>query len=158
MNVEWTAQHVVFSEMDDFMADALRKIPVSAGACEDEVIARIFPLLTDGADDDADEDWREHVVPGLNELFQSHLDVVSLDLTRMQTDGDVSTLAFPTTHARAWMHALNQARLALGALHDVTEDDMEGRAKNRGIEKAYALFQIEIYGFILSLMLHHAEL
>ena len=158
MKIEWTSERVIFSEIDEFIADALRKIPICAASCEDKAIARLYPAPTDGADEDADEDWREHVVPGLSELFQTHMDVVIKDLGVMREEDESFTLTFPTGHARAWMHTLNQARLTIGALHDITEDDMEGRTKDLGSEKSYALFQIEIYGFILSLILQHTEL
>lgn len=158
MKIEWTQERVVFSEIDEFMLEVLQKIPLNAAALEDKVISRIYPTLTDGADEDADEDWREHVMPGLSELFQTHMDVVIKDLKQLDKEGEISTLSFPATHVRAWMHTLNQARLALGALHDVTEDDIEGRVKEHAGEKSMALFQIEIYGLILSLMLQHTEL
>ncbi len=163
MKIEWTEEHVVFSEIDDFMLDVLQKIPLNAAALDDKVISRIYPTLTDGVDEDADEDWREHVMPGLSELFQTHMDVVIKDLKQIEKEGDekegeISTLTFPASHVRSWMHTLNQARLALGALHDVTEDDIEGRKKDHAGEKSFALFQIEIYGLILSLMLQHTEL
>lgn len=158
MKIEWTPERIIFSEIDAFIADALRQIPICASSCEDKAIARIYPTPTGGVDEDADEDWREHVVPGLSELFQTHIDVVLKDLEGLREEDESFTLTFSTEHARAWMHTLNQARLALGALHDITEDDMEGRTKERDAEKSYALFQIEIYGFILSLMLQHTEL
>lgn len=158
MKIEWSPERIIFSEVDEIIADALRKIPACADAREDKVIARIFPTPTAGADEDADDDWRENVMPGLGELFQTHIDVVTKDLAAMQTEDEFSTLTFPAEHVRDWMHTLNQARLALGALHDVTEDDIEGRTKDHDVEKSYALFQIEIYGFILALMLQHTEL
>lgn len=158
MRIEWSSEQVIFSEIDAFIADALRQIPICASSCEDKAIARLYPAPTGGVDEDADEDWREHVVPGLNELFQSHIGVVVKDLAEMREEGESFTLTFPAGHTRAWMHTLNQARLALGALHDITEADMEGRTKVADVEKSYALFQIEIYGFILSLMLQHTEL
>jgi hypothetical protein len=147
-----------FEEMDPFVAELLRELPGSAVPDDDKSRQRVFTSPTAGADEEADEEWRENVEPELRELFQSHVDVVVGDLAGMKTDRETSSLRIPDANSRAWIHTLNQARLALGAKHGVTDADTAGRRKNRQPAKAYALLQIDFYGMLLSLLLRHTEL
>lgn len=149
----------VFEDIDPFIGDLLRALPKCAEADSDSVRSRIFPAPTGGSDPAEDQDWREHVEPGLRELFQSHLDVVAADLATMRDEGQTWRLNVSAAHGPAWLHTLNQARLALGALHGVTEDDTSGRRRKRPTsEKAFALMQIDFYGMIQSLLLAQTEL
>ena len=158
MQIRWDEDGWHFEEMDAFILGLLGQLPGCAAAEDDAAQARIFSSPTAGADAQEDEDWRENVTPELHELFQSHLDTVRGDLARLATEGETSSLALPFAHARAWIHTLNQARLALGAKHGVTEDDIEARRKVRGNAKAFALLQIDFYGMLLGLLLTRTEL
>ena len=65
--------------------------------------------------------------PELYQNFQSALDVVRGDLADLPEEGPDThcTLHIPVEHLESWIHALNQARLALGARYDVTDEDMD---------------------------------
>jgi hypothetical protein len=125
---------------------------------DDKARRRICSSPTHGADGEADQDWRENVEPDMRELFQSHVDVVVGDLAGMKVDGESSAVRIPLGNARGWIHALNQARLALAAKHDVTESDTKGRRKARADRKMVAMMQIDFYGMLLSLLLQHTEI
>jgi hypothetical protein len=147
----------VFTEMDPMIGELLRGLPGCA-ATDDEVAAkRIFCSPTAGADAEADQEWQENVEPEMRELFQSHVDVVAGDLAAMTEKEDGFSVEIPVQHARAWIHTLNQARLALGARHGVTEEDTAGRRRRRTNEKAFALMQIDFYGMLLSLLVGQTE-
>ena len=147
-----------FGQMNPFEADLLRMLPGCAVVDDDKAGQRIFSSVTAGADEEMDAEWKENVEPDLRELFQSHLDVVVGDLAGMKTQDGMASMQFPAAHARAWIHTLNQARLALAARHDFTEDHIEGRRKVRKEDKVFALMQIDIYGTLLSLLLRHTEI
>ena len=147
-----------FEEMDPFETALLREVPLCAVPEDEKTKRRLYSSPTAGADKEADEEWRENVDPGLRELFQSHLDAVVGDIAKMKIEGESSSIRIPAANAPAWIHTLNQARLALGAKHDVTEDDMEGRRMPRENAKLYALMQIDCYGTLLGLLLRHTEL
>lgn len=147
----------VFADMELLIVELLRGLPASADTDDEASRRRIFSTPTAGADAEADREWREDVEPELRELFQSHLEVVAADIAAMSQTGDTSTLAIPAKNARAWIHTLNQARLALGARHGVTDEDTAGRRRPRG-PKAFAMMQIDFYGMLLSALLDHTEL
>jgi len=147
----------VFDEIDPLIADLLRILPASASVEDDAARSRVFSAPTAGEDKSADDDWREYVEPGLRELFQSHTDTVATDLATMKTDAGNCSLRIPMEHGRAWIHTLNQARLALGARHEVVEGDSNSRRQHSG-EKSFALMQIDFYAMLLSLLLRRTEL
>ena len=148
-----------FAEMDPFVLELLRVLPACAEPDDDAARNRIFSAPTRGkdADTDANDEWREYVEPELRELFKSHTDIVAADLATIEKKDEAAVLRIPADHGRAWIHTLNQARLALGARHDVTEEDIAGHTPHSG-EKAFALMQIEFYATLLSLILSRTEL
>jgi hypothetical protein len=158
MNIQWQEGDVLFGDLDEFLSELFLGLPACAGAEDEAARKRLYGGSTGGADPEADSEWREVVEPELRELFQSHIDVVSADLKRMEEKDGANSLQVPGEHLEAWVHTLNQARLALGARYDINEEDMEGRRKIDGPEKGFALFQIEIYGLVLSFLLRHMEL
>lgn len=148
----------LFEEIDPLIGKLLRGLPACAAADDDVSRRRIFSSPTAGADPEADEEWRENVVPEMRELFQSHVDVVAADLAAMRERRGSFTFNIPIENARAWIHTLNQARLALGAKHGVTDDDTAGRRKRHSSAKAFALMQIDFYAMLMSLLLGRTEL
>ncbi|MEO6742115.1 MAG: hypothetical protein ABIP20_17865 [Chthoniobacteraceae bacterium] len=83
--------------------------------------------------------------------------VATGDLSTNPQSVEAFALSIPAENGRAWIHTLNQARLALGARHDVTDDDTAGQ-RHHGGEKGFAIMQIDFYGMILSVMLGRTEL
>ncbi len=157
MEVRTTDDGWVFEDMDPLIVDLLRELPACAATDDDAARKRIFGSLTGGADPQADSEWAEEIEPELHELFQSHLDIVSSDIATIHREGDEFTLKLGLENARAWVHTLNQARLALGARHGVTEDDTAGRRRHSGA-KRFAIMQIDFYGMLLSLLLPRTEI
>ena len=157
MEIRTTDEGWVFEDMDPLIVDLLRGLPDFAATDDEAARARIFSSLTGGADPEAHREWREDVGPELRALFKDHVDVVSSDLRTIQGEDDAFTLTIPLENARAWIHTLNQARLALGALHGITEDDMEGRLRQSGA-RAFAIMQIDFYGMLLGLLLSRTDL
>jgi hypothetical protein len=142
---------VVLSHLDAVACELLNRIRGSADPGESgPARARIFPTLTGGREPEADEDWREYVEPDLKRLFQDALDVVEEDLKKLGPDSSRKgqALRIPVKNLEAWIHALNQARLALAARHGFTEKDMDGRVPIEGDDRALALFQVHLYGFL----------
>ena len=96
--------------------------------------------------------------PELHQNFQSALDVVRGDLADLP-EGDPEPTArftFRWSHLESWIHALNQARLALGARHEVTDEDMED-IPTGGDARALAIFQIAFLGYLQERFLHELE-
>ncbi|RYD71775.1 MAG: DUF2017 family protein, partial [Verrucomicrobiaceae bacterium] len=121
-------QTVAIEDLDLFLCELLQQIPVSADPSDNEsACSRLYSSPTQGAEPEFDEEWKEYVEPEMREHFESALDVVRgdmMDFPSTEADGHQALLV-PVAHLESWIHALNQARLALGARYDVTEDDMD---------------------------------
>ncbi len=105
-------------------------------------------------DPKARAEWHELADPDLRHLFASAEEIVTRDLTGLQEDH----VRFPAAHLPAWLTALNQARLILGETHRVTEADMERTDLDpASTAKDYALLQLHVLGFLLQLLVEHAQ-
>jgi len=144
-------QTIAIGELDLLGVELLAQIPVSAEPADNvEAHDRLFPSPTGGRDRTLDRDWENYVEPGLRELFQSSLQIIEEDLAEFPPDqpADHYTLTLPIRHLEAWIHGLNQARLAIAARYGFTEEDMEGRMPISGDTRAFGLFQVHVYGFL----------
>ncbi len=106
-------------------------------------------------DVEANAEWHRLIDGELQHLFASAGETVARDLT--QLDPASGQLDFPADHANAWMSALNQARLILGAQCDVTETDMEREDLDVRDPRHKALVQIHLLGWVLHLFIDHDD-
>lgn len=87
----------------------------------DEVKRRLFPDPSD--DDEIRKDWERLVHPELYALLASAREIVLKDLQKLVPTGGTCRLEIPAPHVNAWISALNAARLALGAVHGIEDED-----------------------------------
>lgn len=108
------------------LADLMSRIPRWGDSESEAAEARLFPCpSTEPREEDLRADWKAHVQPELHEFFQSARHVVEADLRGMKAgDGGAFTMEFSAKHAEAWLNALNQARLALAARHNLGEEEL----------------------------------
>lgn len=108
------------------VAEILRAIPTWHGGSSEAAGERIFPSPCRQDIDGMEDDWKAHVQPGLHEYFLSARETVAADLRRMG-DSEPFRLEIPERHTEAWLNALNQARLAMAATHNLTEKELSRR-------------------------------
>lgn len=143
-------------DIDEFAAMLIRELPGIAGSNDDRAQARIYQRPTGGKDDDLDDDWKENVEPELRDLFANAVDMVVDDLAAMKHDElEGLMLIIPPNHLDPWMHTLNLARLALGEIWDVTEDDMNSGhgSANGDPERTMAILKIDFYGMLMEFLI-----
>lgn len=151
---------LVLSHLNAVCAELLRQIVSSADPGEEgPARARIFQTPTAGREPAADRDWHEYVEPDLRRLFQDALDLVAGDLKQMSVASRRSgqSLPIPAKNLEPWIHALNQARLAITARHGFTERDLDARVPQEGDERALSLFQIHFYGYLQECFLRELD-
>ncbi len=150
------------NEIDPFLAELLRQIPVSTNP--DSVRAAEQRLYSAPAGPNEKEfcaDWKIYVEPGLRRLFQTSTETVESDL-RQLAEGDKPfsnrTLRIPHQHSEAWLNALNQARLAIAAKYDFTEAELCDHYRSPiGSRRDLSLFQVNFYGFLQEFILREME-
>ncbi|HYR57992.1 MAG TPA: DUF2017 family protein [Chthoniobacteraceae bacterium] len=152
------AKTLVIEEIDSLLGELLRQIPASADPSGSEAAtARLFPTPTGGREPKEDAEWRELVEPELRELFLDAVGVVQEDLKKFVAAPESRTLRLPMKHLEAWIHALNQARLALTARHGFTDRELEREVPMEEGERALVLFQVHFYGLLEEFFLRQLE-
>jgi hypothetical protein len=145
-------QKFVLGGMDEFLTGLLREIP-GAGVPEGEARERFFPKPTAGTHPEADGEWAEFVQPELEEQFLERRDCVAEDLRGLKDAGRRGwELVIPRKHLGAWIHALNQARIALSCRNRLGERELDEDVNLLGPE-GVLVFQVRFYGLLQEWML-----
>ena len=155
------AQTVAISRLDLLCCELLQQIPVSAEIKDRNVRERLFTAPTGGREREFERDWQRYVRPELRHLFESSIQTVRNDLKGFpptpSDENRTHVLHLPITHLDAWIHALNQARLALATRHGFTEPDLESPMPIVGDIRSLAVFQVHFYGFLMECFLRELE-
>jgi hypothetical protein len=148
---------VLLSRLDALLSELLRRVPQSADPGDNAAArARLFSAPThDRKEKEFLSDWQDYIEPELAKLFMSSIEVIDRDLKKLRIDKTTgeATLALAASHLEAWIHGLNQARLALAARHDFSDEDMERSLPVGGDPRALALLQVRFYGILQELFL-----
>ena len=146
--------------MDFLCCQFVLQIVPSATATDDPAIHhRLYSPPTQGREPEFERDWQEYVEPDLRHIFKSAQEIVEGDLKKFapaEAD-ETATLRIPVKNLEAWIHTLNQARLAISARNDFTEEDMEKKVSLAGDARSLALFQVHFYGFLQECFLQQLE-
>ena len=134
-------------------ADTLLRIPEWLRSDDPRVRDRLLPPAYE--DDDLQDEWCQLVGGELEHLFKSRCELVEQDLQEMTVDDDlVFSLPIPREHCAAWLSALNAARLALFAMHDLEAEDMEvDLADIEDGDKELVVLRIHIMAFLQEMMI-----
>lgn len=146
------------SEIDPFLAELLRQIPISTQP--DSVPAaeqRLYSAPAGPNDKEFCAEWKIYVEPELRRIFQSATETVEADLRQLAENEKPfanGTLRVPQEHSEAWLNALNQARLAIAAKFDFTEAELCDHYRSPiGSRRDLSLFQVNFYGFLQEFIL-----
>ncbi|MEY5025984.1 MAG: hypothetical protein RLZZ244_1512 [Verrucomicrobiota bacterium] len=148
---------LLLSGLDEFLAGVLLRVP-REGAPDEASEERFFPSPTEGQDLRTEEDWEEHVRPELEARFGAARAVVASDLQGMRAGAKRGReVEIPEAHRWEWIHALNQARIALAARHRIGEGELEDGVVGGKGEMAMAVFQVQFYGVLQEWLLAGGE-
>jgi len=147
------AKTIRISNIDPVLAHCLYEIPdILAKRSAPGAHERLFQdLIADDAA--ANADWHNYTTPELHHLFASAGDTITRDLTGLAD----KQVIFPAVHLDAWLSALNQTRLILAALHNLTETDMEIRQLDLTDPRHHALLRVHLLGDLLYLLIAHSQ-
>jgi len=149
---------VVLSDLAPWFVTVLLELPdLLAEGQPEEVQRRLFP--DPGEDPERNKDWDRLVRPDLFALLASAREILARDLEGLGPHAEAATpllwrVAVPAAHLSAWISALNAARLTLGALHDISEGDMDALPPPETWgEKQTAITKIHLYGVLQQMLL-----
>ena len=99
-------------------------------------------------------EWHRLMDSELRHLFETARVTLESDLERF--DPDRGEVVFPAAHVRAWMSAVNQARIVLSEQHQLGADDMQRVDFVDGSVRDAALLQVQVLGYVLQVLIEHA--
>src|SRR5438874_7045240 len=146
------------SELDPFLAELLRQLPASTSP-ENSPAAqnRLFSSPAPENEKEICAEWKLYVQPELQRLFRSATETVAADLEQLSGNEKTfanRTLLIPTTHADAWLSALNQARLIIAARNNFTDGELGDNYRSPiGSRRDLSPFQVNFYGFLQEFIL-----
>jgi Domain of unknown function (DUF2017) len=150
------------SDLDPFLAELLRQIPVSANP-EGSAAAeqRLFSSPSEANEKEICKEWKMYVEPELRRLFRTATETVAADLAQLNGKEQSSTnctLRIPAGHADAWLNVLNQARLAISARHNFSDSELNDHYRSPiGSRRDLSLFQVNFYGFLQEFILREIQ-
>ena len=144
---------VTLHELSPFYVDTLSQIPAWLGSEDPRVRERLFPDTYQA--DEREEEWRRLVGPELEHLFASRSEVLQRDLATLEPDSAVTfRMSIAHGHQHAWLSALNGARHALFALHELHDGDLERDPADLGDpERELGLVRIHVMAFVQEMLL-----
>jgi len=144
------------SDLDPFLAELLRQIPLSANpAGAPGAEARLFSQPS--AEEEMCAEWKSYVEPELRRLFRTASETVADDLAQLNgNEKSLSncTLHIQIEHADAWLNTLNQARLVIATKYKFSDEELNDHDRSPiGSRRDLGLFQINFYGFLQEFIL-----
>ena len=76
------------------------------------------------------------------------------DLTLLEPAA--GAIVFPAEHLKAWLSAINQARLVLSETHQLDARDMAREELDPSTERDAAVLQVQILGYVLQTLVERA--
>jgi hypothetical protein len=138
---------------DDGDWKLLQCITHDAVSCEEHLAGRLGKLITD---EELASDWREFIIPDLDEAFHSDLSHVAASIAAAHVDcgGGPGPLWITRDDAHHWYSSLNQARLALEETHHFgPSENLLPMALHPNCRNAF--LRSQFYCAIQSLLLDH---
>ncbi|HUI06295.1 MAG TPA: DUF2017 family protein [Verrucomicrobiae bacterium] len=147
-------KHIRISGIAPVLAIVLRELPeILEQRDSPDAQDRLFPNPTP-ADEKINKEWQQMISPELRHLFVSAGETVARDLAGLaasESSPDTYEMTFPVEHLKAWMTALNQARLILAEIHQIDEENMSVTDFDPQNPKHVAAFRIHLLGYLLHL-------
>jgi len=150
-------ESIVIDNIGPWLVPLLRELPGLLAPEQPHAVAeRLYPDPTDNHR--ANKEWRRIVVPELRALLASARELVEKDLESLAPAGKRKQswrLVIPTVNLRAWISALNAARLALGARYHVEDVDLERESESIDDEREAAIWRVHVYGTLQATLIDH---
>jgi len=126
---------------------------VLAGRNDAGVRHRLHPDAVPG-DAARNAQWHRLMDTELRHLFEAAQATFARDLEAF--DPRTRRVAFPANHLRAWMSAINQARIVLAEQHQIDATDLQQTEFSPGSPRDSARLQVHVLGYVLQVLVEHA--
>lgn len=146
MFVERVGDDTFIRCMPVWVVDTLIRLPDWLESEDPDVRERLQPAAY--TDPEAEQEWRQHISPDLEHLFQTRTEIIRKDLAALQidlpggadgedgedgadeeldldaSDGVTFTLKIPRKHLSAWLTSLQAGTHAVFLVEELSEEDI----------------------------------
>jgi len=147
-------ERLALTGVDATVGFCLRQVPVILGRRESAGVRERLhpdPLPNDPA---RNAEWHRLMDSELRHLFETARTTFARDLAA--ADPRAGELEFPTKHLKAWLSAVNQARVVLSEQHQLEASDMQRDEFTPGSPRDAALLQVQVLGYVMQVLVEHA--
>ena len=99
-------------------------------------------------------EWHRLMDSELRHLFETARVTFAADLAAADLQSGV--IEFPVKHLKAWMSAVNQARIVLAEQHQFEAIDMQRTEFTPNVPRDVALLQVQVLGYVMQVLVEHA--
>lgn len=99
-------------------------------------------------------EWHRLMDSELRHLFETAQRTLARDLEAMVPGA--AHVEFPASHLTAWMSAVNQARILLSELHQLSAEDMDRDEYEPDSPRDSALIQVQVLAYVMQVLVEHA--
>ena len=166
MFVERMGEDTFIRCMPVWVVDTLIRLPDWLENETPDVKERLQPPAY--TDPEAESEWRQHITPELEHLFQSRTEIIRKDLAAMEidvpggeddedldlnSDGVTFTLKIPGKHLTAWLTSLQAGSHAVFLVEDLSEKDIGSDPRDESDpEKQVAMMRLLIMQELLAML------
>ena len=99
-------------------------------------------------------EWHRLMGDELRHLFEAAAQTFARDLEGLDLPRE--EVRFPAAHLKAWLNAVNQARLVLSEEHQFGSADMQRDDFAAGSMRDAALLHVQLLGYVLHVLVEHS--
>jgi len=158
--------------MPVWVVDTLFRLPDWLQTEAPGVRERLLPRAY-SEDDEAEAEWRRHITPDLEHLFQGRSEIIRKDLAGLQIDmptgpgnaadvgqldldgseGVTFSLKIPNTHLSAWLTSLQAGTHTVFLLEDLDEQDVgKDPREETDADRQLAMMQLLVMQELLAML------
>ena len=140
--------------VDRAIAMCLRQVPAILARRDFDISRKRFHPHAIPADTGRNDEWHRLMDDDLRHLFEAAADTFARDLKELDMRREEAR--FPAAHLKAWMNAINQARVVLSEEHGFKAIDMQSDDFSSGSQRDAALLQVQLLGYVLQVLVEFA--
>lgn len=140
--------------LDRAIAMCLRQVPAILARRESGSSRERFHPHAIPSDTGRNAEWHRLMDDDLRHLFEAAADTFAGDLKELDLRRE--EIRFPAAHLKAWMNAINQARVVLSEEHGFEAVDMQSDDFSAGSQRDAALLYVQLLGYVLQVLVEFA--
>ena len=146
---------VLLEGVDRALALCLRQVPAILERRDQATSRERFYPDAIPSDTARNAEWHRLMDDDLRHLFEAAAETYARDLAGLDLRRE--EVRFPAVHLKAWMNAINQARVVLSEEYQFDAIDMQRDDFSAGTQRDAALLHVQLLGYVLQVLVEHVQ-